>query len=849
MSQVISEPVISFLKTFLEFLEDEKLFSLNLEFVDFKEHEELNRLSTIDSSYILVGTGNVCSDNDNAYYDYFLLNQKGKKDFTKDRIPSATKLVHDYFNDAFEDVKVWQNVESKKLSNKSEIASFLNQQTLYVEDASADSIISFIYLLIKIAVKKEEKLPDIWVSSVTDWEESGHAKNLDSNWCVLLTALTQFTRLDNKRDYVDAWRDGLKFAINAMLEKEVPTRLSESFIIQYGQLAANRQATNRLRYQLIFDKAIKFQSVLPLAGSGASTNYRLVDGVVLYLDEPITTYKNYFRSDELNSPLGMGFELIIYFNPVERVKKSKYAASISVTTQSQIELSNVWHALEQKEELRYLESGMVRAKDNPSEDLEYPSKFLDQYPEGKNHVRNNQPWFPISNDYKRSTERVTLVGNPPNCQLRFKDIESVFWGEANPAKFLYFLGADDKPVNLLNLESTLNLGKSPKVLFICKHLSLNESMGDSSHRYEESTKTEFLNSLTLERVIAARIEKPDQKNVSFFDIKKNYIYSKVELNEGFAIVSKSGAWVYDDWTDDHFDSNKVESAFNNACKFESELNKYQESLVHIRQEIAETQETHAVDFSDVLKAIFDIKSDIINSLNRFEGHECEGQEYYLKSLYAAFDKEWGLREAYHSINKNIVMMEESLKAREAVNSKWMLTALAYSGTIFGLTQLISDPIKKQFDEIKKNQNDEAGEQSVKANSIVKNNFGHKEKSDKAEHHTDQVNTIPKSLGNESKATNVIQNDLKQQLKTQETSKLKPTDTAATGTLTEHKNNSLMNSFVNTTGDYAEIIAILMIVILVTIISPIILIGLYKLINKLIGFYLLVLKKIFKDKKP
>jgi hypothetical protein len=96
----------------------------------------------------------------------------------------------------------------------------LRRIILVVEDASPDSVMGIILLLVRLAEGDPSRVPLAWVNAIDLWEREGVADDPWTTWASLASALAHrrfgVGTVPSEKECADAWTDVLRFAARCL---------------------------------------------------------------------------------------------------------------------------------------------------------------------------------------------------------------------------------------------------------------------------------------------------------------------------------------------------------------------------------------------------------------------------------------------------------------------------------------------------------------------------------------------------------------------------------------------------------------------------------------------------------
>ena len=667
-----------------------------LDIRDFSSHRSGD--STDDRVPVCLGVGQWPLLDD--WPSSFLVQSKGAQDRFTPRPRSGVEVVARHADAAFQNVDLWKAGPF----DHEDLQATLARLRFVVEDVSPDSVFAAFFLLALLRGVPRDELPDVWIDAVARWEYSSQAPS-SRGWCSLECSLTQHLDLRTNHAISEAWRLALQFAAAAIHENEDPNRLSEDFLRRWGAAAVSRADSELQEYQLALENARKVQALLPIAGEGV-TRHRLVDALILYQHEPIGAVKEYARRDRENSPLGRGFELLVYFNPSEAPLGRGYEATISVTNESLLDLSEVWRELEQCETLAWERSGTRRPNDNPRR-IALPDGPSNQW---------NEPWFPKL-AHERGFERVVLIGAPKlvsndpqvlGRKLTFADIEDAIWAKASPSsRFIVIDRANDgregpicdsRPDESWRSLIPTEFSTETRKLVQQPVDQLPTLLLSEYSRNSPENPSRLLPSETLRAEIVTKLARPLEA-IRLRSIETKSDYEIVDLLGGLALVSDNGAWIFDDWTDPQIPWERFRAEFANnvarltvVCDLEGELDSLQNRF---REHVERPRWRDSRRATALMVGIARMRSRFAGELAASEKPPSTSE---LARFRSAIESKWGLSQRIEGLRKRLLAFEEGLQTVESVRTRAGLDFITLIGVPLAAGSVTAEPVQRIIDQ-------------------------------------------------------------------------------------------------------------------------------------------------------
>jgi hypothetical protein len=244
-------------------------------------------------------------------------------------------------------------------------AEALARVTLVVEDASPDSAMGVLQVLMHLQGLDLAALPEDWIDAIDQWEQEGTVDEPRTAWTALSSALAHrhfsVGRPTSADDDTAAWIETLHFLAQCLRRDLHPYAIPS-----LPNLAPWRSAQAALRqeeqtYLGWLPHASQVQLSLPEKGS--NERRLLVDGLLFVEDQPTGTAKVFYRNDRKHATLGQGFTLAAHYRPSEVCSGNDF--TIAVDPRREVHLTELWHELERREDEAWAREGFARPSDRP----------------------------------------------------------------------------------------------------------------------------------------------------------------------------------------------------------------------------------------------------------------------------------------------------------------------------------------------------------------------------------------------------------------------------------------------------------------------------------------------------
>ena len=425
---------------------------------------------------------------------------------------------------------------------------------LVVEDASPDSVLGVILLLMRIAGLSMAAEMETWVTAVDAWKESGNVDCPATSWCALGAALAHshfpVGKTIEAADYGRAWTDMLRFTATCMLAGDAPDAVVRRPQFALWQLAETALDQEHALYLDWLQHATKLQLALPIVGM--EDRSLMVDALLITEDQPTGATKVYYRNDQVNAPLGKGFTLAAQYRAAAD-PGNRY--TITVDTRRGVHLRPLWDELERREEAAWKGAGQRRPNANPRvlEDVNDHDQWVDQ------------PWYLNKN--------ASLIGDPyrqtgggPGSRLSWEEVQDAIWTVFNPLNGIRV--RCDTTGEMVPIGELQPAEAAPHK----KHLLLAHWSDGSSDPGVRALPTAEI----VPRFLAALIGRGQNRRMPrLSDLPQPGSWTQVSLRGGFAIVTTAGLFVLNDWRSEQLELDPIRKTFTTAAVLDHKLQELQ----------------------------------------------------------------------------------------------------------------------------------------------------------------------------------------------------------------------------------------------------------------------------------
>jgi hypothetical protein len=549
------------------------------------------------------------------------------------------------------------------------------QATLYVEDASPDTMLSLIFFLARLFRVAPEALPALWCDYATRWE-MGDVRTTGQpfhSWGCLQSALSHSyaTEQGKERTGVEvAFPLCLRYLLGLLAQNVDPARIPEDL-----PLAEHRQAYLQLQqeaqiYQHTLASAELLQLRVPLPGE---RRYRLVDAFIATEVLESGASKAFIRTDTEHTWFKQGFALMALYRVLANRGED---ITVSTDPASGIHLQQLWQQLEVLENQRW---GEERPRDAP--------RILRSYPKGIDEKEGrpapNQPWYD-GGDYTLVAAPKSLGqqhGNQPGSKLSWQEVREQIWACYNPAEPLKF-----KPWNE-------HSGIEGQAL----HTFSSAIVGDKRLllvHWDRKNREPLVLTPTLQRYLAACAEKSHPNGVPLDALPEMVTFDFLKMPGGFAVIHRGGVLLMDDWS-----STTLDMA---ACQKEFELlHKRLQSLQDIDQKTTKLVTTlldkgAALPYRDMVQRLSHQRLQLHTVLFQTAEHS---EDVHVLQFRTLLEKRWCLSEQLASLQSTLEQLDTLVRNHLELRTSGLVNALTIYGFPIGLVAgIFSDNIFQNWDQ-------------------------------------------------------------------------------------------------------------------------------------------------------
>lgn len=529
----------------------------------------------------------------------------------------------------------------------------LDAAHLVVEDASPDSVLTMVFWLARLHGVAPESLPQRWLTALTVWERDGVAPSVMRSWTALLSALSHshFGMAMDGAGIAEAWGDALRFTVALMRAGADPDKIdpetTPAILTDQAYGRAIAFAKNEEQdYLQSLARAVRLELVVPMAGSPGRE--LLVDAYfATESNAPSGVKKIYIRTDTAHTSLGNGFSLMGLHRP--GLEGTGNDMTVSVDPRSGINLKDLWARLEGKENERW---GAARPHDNPRRIASYP------------HGGFDQPWWDDHGRYTLIGAPKSLAEGRPGSKLGWGDVLEAVWQSYNQLRDIEVFDLSDgtdevtKPIADCAPRSVEAGQDSWRVV---KHvLAAKWDRGGANTASLQFTQT-------VKRHLAAMVQnaaRGQARPVRVGELGDPADYDFLELSGGAVVVTRDGAFLFDDWRDRDLGMQFLALDFSQTVSL----------LASCKAFDAEVDELYAATNRDTLRRITQLRARIARTFRKSDLAEASpDRRMFRKSIEAR----WGLDGREDALTTRLKDLQEILEAKATQDTQGMATLLAF----------------------------------------------------------------------------------------------------------------------------------------------------------------------------
>lgn len=543
--------------------------------------------------------------------------------------------------------------------------------TLYAEDASPDSVMGLLLLLLRAARVSVDEFPRPWIEAVDEWERQGTVDQPFRSWCALESALVhqQFPSVGALTSDIlsRTWGQALRFAACALANGYSPDRLPKISVSLDHARARSALHQEKHLYEDWLQHSQSLQLSLPL--TGANQRRMLVDALVIEEEQLTSTAKCFYRNDITHAPLKAGFALALHIRHGSPTAKPEI--TITVDPRRGVHLKDLWLRLEEAESRAWHKASKVRPTGKP--------RYLENVDN-----RFEQPWY--------LDPTWTLIGSPRPLEsgehgtmLSWDEVQAVVWEEFNPLREVSVVEPKRPgvPVPILSLTPE-EVSADAKRLVVAK-------WPDESLRRGLLRPHSLPEAPTVLRLLASLTQPPSRpRPVTLPELlEREFAFVYVQMVGGFAVITQSGAFILDDWTREQLEVGALETVFRNA------------SILHAR--LATLLETDVPKVAKEIRGLLKGPAQATAARNllrhtAYLGTEVAGlrgsyaippQIPNVRTFWVALEEQWQLNARLDTIEDEVRSLETSMRSLVEVGSSSVVRFLAVYGFAAALASAVA----------------------------------------------------------------------------------------------------------------------------------------------------------------
>jgi hypothetical protein len=541
------------------------------------------------------------------------------------------------------------------------VAAALARITLVVEDASPDSVIGILLLLMHLQGLKPERVPADWIDAIDQWEREGTVETPGTAWTALASALAHrhysVGKTPTDQENGIAWTETLRFAAQCLQRGAHPfaiPEMPELALWRSAQVALRQEEQTYLGWLPHAD-----QVQLSLPANGSNDRRLVVDGLLFAEDQATGAAKVFYRNDRDHSPLGRGFTFAAHHRPSE--KRTGNDFTIAVDPREGVNIKELWHELERREVEAWAGPGLVRPSDNPRKLDGVQNKW-------------NEPWYlKEGDDLIGAPREVDVVGpdgkveRKPGTLLGWPDIREAIWTVFNPLKgVIVHPMHEDGHHDDNNLAALLNLAPvsaAPHARPHWKHLLLAKWPSFDKGGWAGMPPRALNDSPTVDRVIAALISQHGRGTIGLNHLPPVGGWEKLTLSGGFAILTHDGLFVLDDWRDWKLKAaEEICETFHLAARLDQDLRDLEKDKIEplkkaMKQAVTAKNagRSHGEIMLLLLAADVGVRLAVLRS---YEARIPDSPD--ARSVRTALDRQWGLDRRLTGLEQQVKSFSEAL---------------------------------------------------------------------------------------------------------------------------------------------------------------------------------------------
>ncbi len=407
-------------------------------------------------------------------------------------------------------------------------------------------------------------------------------------------------------------------------------------------------------------------------------------GWVFTEDQPTGTAKVFYRNDRRNASLGHGFTFAAHYRPLDAGTGNDF--TLAIDPRSGAHLKDLWVELERRESAKWEASGMHRPDD-------FPRRFaaLDN--------RWNEPWYLKEPEWDligaprsiRLRDEHGQVHDAPGTLLTWDEVRDALWTVFNPLKDVRVVpmrsdgSTDGQPVRLLDLSLHAATASDHG-----RRLLLAKWPADSADRRTALSVRALSNLPLVDRVLAGLIGRAGHAP-TLDELPATGTWKRVQLSGGFAIVTRDGIFVLDDWQALPVRAlGQICKTFHDTARLDRHLAVVQGDVDRILQAQSQPGGLRGVFAQDtVVKAAAHVSFELASLRSQEAGipHDPDA-----RAIREALDRLWNVDRRLTALEQQVKAISDALKALGDSRVVWVTRLV---GT-FGFAPYIASSLAEHF---------------------------------------------------------------------------------------------------------------------------------------------------------
>lgn len=442
----------------------------------------------------------------------------------------------------------------------------------FVKDCSPDSLLAVFVVLARCAGVDLGASFNVWRDEVDGWDRGRMPAESQRCWSALVSALAHASfpdqvpadraaRSDELQRFAAAWQKSFAFLLQSIAQSDDPGNmpLHGRAILHQAQAVLARQ---RQTYEDCLRHAVVQQLSLPLAAT--PQRQITVDCLFVVEHEFSDALKLFARHDSHRAPGRHGFGLVASYRPQA---EDWNQFTIFTDPALGVDLTRIWVALEREETKRWRKDAFIERIAGPVTPVDagalYASFTGDDLARLLNAGGQARPLSGVANCWQNPwyiAPDGSLVGSPGKdvhgtraggTRLGWQDVMTTIWRVGRPLGGVRLRSVDVSgttgPECPLLAVTPMQYGSSPSAAG--PFVRWVEWPRDSEVREPGIASTADL-ALTAQQMLATLASSAGPcEDMQLPELALPGSFEMIELNGGFAVVSRHGCVLVDDWRD------------------------------------------------------------------------------------------------------------------------------------------------------------------------------------------------------------------------------------------------------------------------------------------------------------